>query len=52
MMMDPVVGRRLFASESAAMFCYWIIWPFEVLKNWLKLRLSKLETIHLKGLNS
>jgi hypothetical protein len=31
-MMDSF-GGKFVASGSAAMFCYWVIWPFEVLKN-------------------
>jgi len=30
--LDTKMGQ-FWASGSAAMFCYWIIWPFEVLKN-------------------
>jgi len=31
-MLDSFWGKFA-ASGSAAMFCYWFIWPFEVLKN-------------------
>lgn len=31
-MLDSFWGKFV-ASGSAAMFCYWVIWPFEVLKN-------------------
>lgn len=31
-MMNSFWGKFV-ASGSAAMFCYWVIWPFEVLKN-------------------
>ena len=31
-MLDTNMGKFI-ASGSAAMFSYWLIWPFEVLKN-------------------
>jgi len=31
-MLDSFWGKFV-ASGSSAMFCYWVIWPFEVLKN-------------------
>ena len=31
-LMDTLTGR-FFCGGSAALLCYWVIWPFEVLKN-------------------